>query len=238
MTKRKPGSTTPPRVLWPPEQVAELRLRYPDEKTEVIAESFGVSVSRVYSKAAKLGLSKSEAFFASPGSGRMDGVRGASSRFVKGQTPVNKGIKRPGTGSRTSFKPGQRPPNWMPIGSLRDSQGGYLQVKVSETNNQLKDWVFLHKKLWEDAHGPIPKGHVVVLRDGDKKNVVLENLELITKRELMARNTVHNLPSELKEVIRLKGVLSRKINGHDRGASDSPVRNVGSAERQGKADGD
>jgi hypothetical protein len=215
MTKRKAGSTTPPRICWPPEQVEELRLRYPNERTDLIAQSFGVSLNRVYSKATKLGLHKSDEFFASDDSGRTDGTRGAGSRFVKGQAPNNKGVKRPGTGSRTSFKPGQKPPNWMPIGSLRDSQGGYLQIKVSETNNQVKDWVFLHKKLWEDVHGPIPKGHAVALKDGNKKNVVFENLELITKRELMSRNSIHNFPPELKDLIRLKAKLTRRINEQD-----------------------
>lgn len=215
MTKRKPGSTTPPRILWSPEQLEELRRRYPNERTDMIAKSFGVSLNRVYSKAADLGLHKSEEFFASPDSGRTDGSRGAGSRFVKGKAPDNKGIKRPGTGSRTSFKPGQKPLNWMPVGSLRDSQGGYLQIKVSETSNQLKDWIFLHKKLWEEAHGPIPKGHAVVLKDGNKKNCVLDNLELITKRELMARNSINNYPPELKDLMRLKARLTRRINEQD-----------------------
>ncbi|CAB3730398.1 HNH endonuclease signature motif containing protein [Paraburkholderia rhynchosiae] len=215
MTKRKPGSTRPPRVLWSPEQDAILKARYPNERAEDLVAVIGRSLISIRGRVAKLGLKKSEAFFAASESGRTTGDRGAGTRFYKGMPSHNRGTRRPGTGSRTSFKAGQKPLNWMPIGSLRDSQGGYLQVKVSETGNQMKDWVFLHKKLWVDAHGPIPNGHAVVFKDRDKSNVVLDNLELITKRELMARNSVHNLPPELKEVIHLKGVLTRKINGND-----------------------
>lgn len=42
---------------------------------------------------------------------------------------------------------------------------------------------YLHLEMWEQANGPIPAGHDVHHRDGDKTNNVLDNLELLTKSE-------------------------------------------------------
>ena len=45
-------------------------------------------------------------------------------------------------------------------------------------------WVPEHRRLWETEHGPIPAGHVVAFKDGDKQNVTLDNLVLMTRAEL------------------------------------------------------
>ena len=49
----------------------------------------------------------------------------------------------------------------------------------------------LYKKyVWEKAHQmDIPKGYVVYLKDQNPDNIVPENLELITRAELLKRNT-------------------------------------------------
>jgi HNH endonuclease len=215
VTKRKPESTMPPRVLWTPEQIVELQRRYPNERTDLLAKSLGVSINRVHSKAARLGLHKSDEFFASPDSGRTDGSRGASCRFAKGNVPWTKGkrgLKFKDGGAR--FKKGQRPHNWMPVGSERVNDQGYLQRKLTDTGYPPHDWHFVHLIVWEAAHGPVPANHAVCFRDGDKTHIELDNLECLSKSELMLRNTIHNLPEDLRQVIHLKGVLTRKINGN------------------------
>ena len=65
--------------------------------------------------------------------------------------------------------------------------------------------------VWESEHGPIPEGHSVIFRNGDKQDIRLENLELVSKGELMKRNTVHRLPKDLANVCLLKGALTRQI---------------------------
>ena len=40
-----------------------------------------------------------------------------------------------------------------------------------------------HRRVWEDAHGPIPEGMEIHHVDGDKHNNALENLHLCTRRE-------------------------------------------------------
>lgn len=48
--------------------------------------------------------------------------------------------------------------------------------------------------------GPVPKGMVVVLRDGDKLNIEPENLMLISRAELLRLNQCgyKDTPAELK----------------------------------------
>jgi hypothetical protein len=111
----------------------------------------------------------------------------------------------------TQFKKGNHPHTWRPVGSFRFSKEGYLQQKVTDTGYPPKDWRAVHNLIWEDAHGPIPPLHAVCFRDGDKSNIELENLELISRAELMRRNTVHNLPKELVEVIQIKAAIKHRI---------------------------
>jgi hypothetical protein len=66
--------------------------------------------------------------------------------------------------------------------------------------------------VWEAANGPLPAGHAIAFKNGDKTDIRLENLECIARRELMARNTVHNLPKPLAQAIQLLGALNRQIN--------------------------
>ena len=65
----------------------------------------------------------------------------------------------------------------------------------------------MHRLLWEQANGLIPPGHVVVFMDGDRTHIAHDNLELITRGELARRNTIHNLPEDLKEVLSFGSTL-------------------------------
>jgi hypothetical protein len=46
----------------------------------------------------------------------------------------------------------------------------------------------------------------------DLDAITLDRLELLTMRENMARNTVHNLPPEVASLVQLRGALVRRIN--------------------------
>jgi hypothetical protein len=41
-------------------------------------------------------------------------------------------------------------------------------------------------------------------------------VELISRRELMARNTFHALPPPLAQMVQLRGVLNRQINARSK----------------------
>jgi hypothetical protein len=133
----------------------------------------------------------------------------------------------------TQFKKGARPRNYLPIGTLRFDSDGYPRRKIADGIGGFgnpKVWEFVHRRVWEDAKGAIPKGYRLWWKDGDKSNNALNNLELLSGPEHMARTTLHNFPSPLKEVIWLKGALKRRIRRmeeaneeHDGRSPQSPV---------------
>jgi hypothetical protein len=57
---------------------------------------------------------------------------------------------------------------------------------------------------------------VIVFKDKNREHIEIENLECISRRDLMLRNTVHRLPKELVQVVQLKGALQRQINNRIR----------------------
>lgn len=203
--------------LWNAEDDALLLERYPHEPTQQLAAKLRRSPTSTYNRAKKLGLAKTEEYLARlAAASRLRDV-GAPFRFAKGHVPANKGLRRPGYAPgrmrETQFKKGQVSLNHMPVGSTRVVDG-YLYRKVADIRNVpwTRNWVVEHHRLWEATNGPIPPGHALAFKNGDRRDIRLENLQCITRRELMARNTVHNLPKGLVSTIQLLGVLTRQIN--------------------------
>lgn len=133
--------------------------------------------------------------------------------FAKGSVPWNKGIKfeAGGRSVSTRFKKGTRPPNHRPVGSTRVTKDGYLEIKIEKG---LHKWRLLHREIWKTHNGSYPKkSEAIVFIDGDKQNCSIENLKLVSRCDLMKMNSVQNYPENVKEVIRLKSVLRRKLNG-------------------------
>lgn len=204
------------RRYWSAEEVSILESRYASEKTERIAADLGRELRAVYQKALALGLKKSADYLASPDACRLrrgDNI-GAEHRFKPGQQVWNKGMRGLDIGGKeTRFKPGHKPLNtWKPIGSERVDQDGYTYRKVADTGVKKADWVMAHVQLWEQHNGKVPAGHAVVFRDGNKQRIEINNLECISRADLMKRNTVHNLPKELAQLCQLRGALNRQIN--------------------------
>lgn len=203
---------------WTPEEIEALTRLYADTPTSELASLFGRPGHSVYGKARKLGLAKSPAYLESPAACRLrrgDNI-GKDFRFPKGHVPANKGLRRPGYAvgrmRETQFEKGNKPHNYMPIGSER-LMDGYLQRKISDTGYPPRDWKPVHRMLWEESNGPIPAGHVLIFKDGDRTNIVLSNLVLLSRAELAARNRMWTIyPRELAELMQLAGVLKRKIN--------------------------
>lgn len=221
MTKSR--GILPPRKIWNEAELRSLARLYPDHSAADIAERLGVSVAIVYARAHSMGLKKSEAFQSSPASGRMrpGSTLGTATRFKAGSVPPNKGLRRPGWApgrmAETQFKKGRAASeahNYLPIGSERLSEDGYLERKVTDDPALVpaRRWVAVHRLLWIEVNGSIPDGHLVEFRDGDKTHIAIDNLELVSRVEHMRRHTVHNLPPELAQVVQLKGALQRRIN--------------------------
>lgn len=118
---------------------------------------------------------------------------GLTGRFEKGQTPHNKGKKYPNMPKNSGqFKKGNRPPNYVPVGTINYTTDGYPKEKIGEPNQ----WVLKHRKVWEDHHGSIPKGYSIVFLDGDKTNYDISNLACLSKNEIARMNQNHLFTSD------------------------------------------
>jgi HNH endonuclease len=250
---------------WTPAEDLILHEDYPDAETSELAERFGTTILATYRRAAKLGVRKSKQYIAKKLDIEAQRLRlvGVKYRYRKGRTPENKGLRRPGYSvgrgrmAETQFKKGERSgiaaKNWRPIGTILPDGEGFLRIKVREGTKgeaygfgNVKIWPLLNRHIWEQHNGPIPAGHIVAFKDGDRAHCEIDNLELISRAELMIRNTIHNLPPALKQVIQLTGALKRKIrnreeklNGqeHAAGSAGPPVCPTGSVERQRQSAG-
>ena len=120
-------------------------------------------------------------------------ISGLTGRYEKGNAPDNKGKKwdefmpiESQAGSRkTTFRKGNISHNKRPLGSERiDSKDGYIIVKVAEPNV----WQHKHRVLWEKHHGKIPDKHRVIFLNGDRKDIRLENLMLLSFGESAIMN--------------------------------------------------
>ena len=193
-----------------------IRERYPFEPTKKIADDLGLSESSVYNRAFAMGIKKDPVYLRStqypPGY-----LGGKATQFQKGHAPANKGQKMSTEVyqkvAHTMFKKGSKPTNTQPIGTIhqrRDTGGKmYQYIKLADCK-----WQLLNRYTWEQHNGPIPKGMVVVYKDGNYLNNDINNLLMITKKENMARNTIQRLPKELQQVMRLKCKLIKKINNN------------------------
>lgn len=116
------------------------------------------------------------------------------------------------------WQKGHVPHTWVPIGTEVTDSLGYRKRKVREgAKPAIHNFRFVHVLLWEKHHGPAPEGHAVVFRNGDKTDIRIENLECISRRELMRRNTRWNrYPEEVNELITTRARLTRRISNRSK----------------------
>jgi hypothetical protein len=190
-----------------------IRRHYPDQYTKDIASVIGWSTSKIYNYVNKIGLKKGEKWREMNYEFRKSILikSGEKYRFKKGQEPVNKGVKMSDDIREkikgTWFKKGQQPSNANYDGHERVDKEGYTMIRIAPGRYEKK-----HRVLWESVHGPIPQGCIIVFKDKNKKNIRIDNLEIITRLENMRRNTLHQYPEELKSMIKLVNKLKKKIN--------------------------
>lgn len=111
---------------------------------------------------------------------------GFTGYFEKGHVSANKGVKgKHAKGSEKGwFKEGNKPTNYKPLGAEIVNAVGYAMVKTTEPNT----WRLKHQLIWEEYNGPIPKGHSVIFGDGDRNNLDINNLILVSKNQLLTLN--------------------------------------------------
>lgn len=178
-----------------------------------IALIFQRPVSQVYNKAFAMGLRRPGKLRSKAGKIGSQTEAYRAHQFTSGHTPANKGKKMSpelyAKCAPTMFKKGNTPKNHREVGSERVGKDGYLWVKVAEPNK----WKQKHRAPWEETYGPVGKGYNVQFKDGNRQNITLENLYLISRaQQLKEQNSLMaRYPKELQDIIRLRGAVKRQI---------------------------
>jgi hypothetical protein len=190
---------------WKESEINRLKELFPSNTLAQIAEELNLTISRVNYKAIQLGLKKSPEYMQrlKEEATKKIAVSGAAFRFKKGFPSITKGMKMTKGANVTSFKKGMIPKNIEPVGTIVTTTEGYFRIKIAAPNV----WENLHVVLWTQQYGEIPEGFCIRFKDGNRKNCVLENLALTSRRDLLIHNQVMHYPVELKEV----AFLTKKI---------------------------
>nr|DAU45704.1 MAG TPA: homing endonuclease [Caudoviricetes sp.] len=202
------------RHLWTEEERKALERMYStDMECAEIASVLGVSLCAVYRQAVRLGLKKPEVYRSLAGKKGAITPGAVAHRFKRGHAPANKGKKMPkevyDKVCGTMFKPGNTPVNYRPVGSERVNADGYIEIKVAAPD----EWKLKHRVVWEKENGAIPRGCNIQFRNGNRKDLRLDNLYLIDRKtQLLQQNSMMaRYPVELQQVIRAKGALNHRI---------------------------
>ena len=145
------------------------------------------------------------------------------SRFKKGNVSHTKGKKledfmKPETIKK--FRQNQYKVNSIPHNAKKDFEETQRTDKSGRVYTMIKvpgqrKLILKHRYVWEQHNKKkIPKGFNIVFKDGNTQNFDIENLECISNYDLMKRNTLHNYPDEIKEIINIKAQITRQINKH------------------------
>jgi hypothetical protein len=223
------------RKLWTAAEDQLLRAHYPTGNTAALCRLLDRKPRAIYQRAEKFGLHKSIDVIRAEASAnaRKPGHGGSRTRFVKGQTPANKGLRRPGWHAgrmrETQFKkgrPAHESRNYVPIGTEKIDQRRNVLVRKLTDDPRLfpvARWRPVHVIVWESVHGPVPPGHIVVFKPGmktlDPKLITEDRLELVSHAENMRRNSYHTrYPKEIGLAIQARGALMRQINKRSKAA--------------------
>ena len=109
---------------------------------------------------------------------------GNTGQFKKYKEPWNKGFKGYMGANKTSFKKGNIPPNYKPVGSERVTRDGYTEVKIKDPNK----WELKHRHIYKKHYGEIPSGYNVIFADKNISNFDIDNLILVSKAEMLMLN--------------------------------------------------
>jgi hypothetical protein len=95
---------------------------------------------------------------------------------------------------RIGFEAGHIPHSQNFIGHERLNKDGYVEISVAEPNpfsrseGSDRRYVLKHKRLWEDANGPVPEGHCLKCIDGSKTNTDPTNWQAVPRAILPRLN--------------------------------------------------
>lgn len=123
--------------------------------------------------------------------------------FKKGNIPANKDKKwdeyltkeQQERSRKTCFKKGNIPKQYRPVGSERVTVDGYIEIKTQDPNV----WELKHRVVYEQHYGKIPEKHNVIFLDGNRQNLDINNLKLVSKAEdlIMNRNKLFSSDQDI-----------------------------------------
>ena len=213
------------RRVWTDDEIKYVKDNYANTPTQQIAAHINRTITAVFGLVSRLGLEKSEAFRNSPLSGRLrpGSNIGGNTRFKKGIVPVTKGKKQHEYMSAeaiertkaTRFKKGNQPHNIKRDQEIVIRTNYKRNIKSVWVRIEKGKWRELHRVLWEQTMGPIPKGINIQFKDRNPLNTHPSNLYMIDRHNQMRQNTIHRYTPEVKELIRLVSKLKRKIKSHE-----------------------
>ncbi|KAA6351240.1 hypothetical protein EZS27_001386 [termite gut metagenome] len=198
-------------LVWSPARLKKLREIYAEKTNAEIAAILGVSECSVGGAAFKYKLRKSATF---------KWKHSSKGFFLKGHVPDNKGkeqtdfmceesIERT---KATRFRKGHTPCNHKPVGYERIDKYGYVEIKTAEPNF----FEFKHRVVWKQHNGEIPDRHKIRFKDGNKLNLCIENLYMVSNAEHMIENTIQRYPVEVKRAIRKVGKFNKIIKEYEK----------------------
>ena len=222
---------------WSQAEDDTLRQLWPNNPDTVVMAALGRSQSNVHVRAKRLGIKRSPEYLELAKERAAQRIKTdpvMSARVFKpGCATWNSGMKGYQPGGRsaeTRFKPGDKPASTLPIGAHRivisKHGGAHLERKMSDTlGHSHKRWVPVARLVWQDAHGPVPPGHIVVFKTPSLRTVVLEQITLdkldcITRAEHAKRNHPRNKCPELGALIQLKGCITRQVKRINKAAAE------------------
>jgi hypothetical protein len=114
------------------------------------------------------------------------------------------------------------PVTYRPVGTERLNNDGYFEVKIRDP----KTWKHKHVIIWEKAHGKVPKGNVIMFADGNKLNVSLSNLLMVSRKELAVMNRCGLISGDkdLTKVGKSIAAIKILIGERERGAQKAEVK--------------
>ena len=106
---------------------------------------------------------------------------GYDTKYRPGEPSWITGKRFPGRTNSGCWTNGHIAANNLPVGTIR-KHGGYWYIKLEDGKHN-ENWSPIHKVIWEKENGPVPEGHRLIFRDGNKDNVNLDNLVCISTQD-------------------------------------------------------
>jgi hypothetical protein len=208
------------RIKWTQAEIEIVKEYYPIRRnTEVLAMLPGKTEKQLYVKCSALGIKKDKVFWGQymkeiyETSPNYDKFK--SFAFKKGHAAHNKGVPMPEyireKVKHNWFQKGHTSnPNEQFDGAIsirNDARWGQIQfIRIAKSK-----WIPLHQLIWQQAGGELKSGHVITFKDGNVNNVAIENLEQISRAELMRRNSIVNYGKEYQSLSLTIAGFNRKL---------------------------